>query len=119
MSSRNESSQINQTEFVDEVQFLDSKPPRSFSWRDLRSNRNLRPFYILISLFILLVFFFILRAIFSVPKVEEPEPERMEVQVELGPLNKRVYDLREELKEHNPTKQRLPFPQVDLEFNIN
>lgn len=119
MTSRNENNQADQTHFVDQVHFVENKSGRFFDWRDLKNNKNLLPFYILIGLFFLIVFLIILRLIFRV----DPEPEKKfqaeEEIIEIGPLNKRVYDLREELKEHNPTKQRLPFPQVDLEFNIN
>lgn len=118
MNGRNETSQANQTEFVDQVALMDNKPIKFFKVQDFRNNKSLLPFYILIGLFFLFVFLLILRAVFQPKPLPNPVFEQNEVVVESGPLNKRVYELREELKEHNPTKQSLPFPQVDLEFNI-
>jgi len=51
-----------------------------------------------------------------------PETEMIreaQEKVELDPLSLRANELRADLKDHDPTKQTLPFPQVDLEFNIN
>lgn len=118
MNSRNIHTEVSQTEFVDQVQLLEADSAKSFSWRDLKNNKNLRPFYVLIAVFFFVVFIFVLRLLMQTPPAQPKEFERTEELVELSPLNKRVYDLRENLKEHNPTRQRLPFPQVDLKFNI-
>jgi hypothetical protein len=116
---RNETTQANQTEFVDQVQFLDAKPKQHLSFKDLQKNKSLRPFYVLIIVLFLILFFTFLSIFLK--KAPDPDPvfNQKEENVELGPLNQRVYELRETLKEHNPTKQSLPFPRVDLEFNIN
>jgi|GEM_PF-5971638 len=116
---RNEASQANQTEFVDQVQFLDNKSKKRLSFKDLQKNKSLRPFYALVVVLFLIVFFTFLSIFLK--KSPDPDPvfEQKEENVELGPLNERVYELRETLKENNPTKQSLPFPRVDLEFNIN
>lgn len=116
---RNEASQANQTEFVDQVPLIEAQQRRVLSWSQLRSNKNLRPFYLLIGLFIFLVVLLFLRLLLSKPEPEvifEPTPVAPR---EVGPLHKRVYELREELRANDPTKQHLPFPQVDLQFNIN
>lgn len=116
---RNETSQANQTEFVDQVQFMDGKAKKHLSFKDLQKNKSLRPFYaLIIALFLILIFTFL--SIF-LKKAPDPEPvfDQQKESVELGPLNRRVEELRETLKENNPTKQSLPFPRVDLEFNIN
>jgi len=118
MNSRNIHTEVSQTEFVDQAQLLEADSGKKFKWQDLKNNKNLRPFYVLIGLFFFVVFIFVLRLLMQAPPEQPKEFERAEELVELSPLNKRVYDLREELKEHNPTRQRLPFPQVDLEFNI-
>jgi hypothetical protein len=119
MSSRNELNSASQTEFVDQTQLMFSRSRAPIGWQDLKKNKNLLPFYILVGLFIFFVLLFVLRAFMQAPPEQARIIEKNEEIVEVGPLNQRVLNLREALKEHNPTKQRLPFPQVDLRFNIN
>lgn len=115
---RNEASQANQTEFVDQVPILERRGHQSLNWQTVRKNKNLWPFYVLIGLTLVIGFLLFLKALLSrpapqsqvvIPKSESPE---------LTPLNQRVNALRQELKENDPTKQSAPFPQVDLQFNI-
>jgi hypothetical protein len=119
MSRRNENNQINQTEFVEQAQFLEDRSTNLFRLKDLKQNKNLWPFYILVLLFFIIVALFLVQ-VFS---QKQPEDETVNYQIEkdlqLDPLNQRVYELRESLKDHDPTKQSLPFPEVDLKFNIN
>ncbi len=119
MSLRNENSQANQTEFVDQAPFLDNKSSRIFSLGEIKKNKNLRPFYILSFSFVLLVAIFFLIITSRKQQVEEQVLNEVEENSALDPLSQRAYELREDLKDHDPTKQSLPFPQVDLEFNIN
>lgn len=117
--SRNEASQANQTEFIDQVPILERRSSKLLSLRDLRHNKNLLPFYLLVGLFFLVVILLLLRVVLQV-RPEEPKPmQAQQAPVELSPLQKRVYDLREELRSNDPTKQSTPFPQVDLKFSIN
>ena len=119
MSSRNENDQINQTEFVEQVPFLEKKPGHLLNLKDLKTNKSLRPFYALITVLFLIVALTLFSIFFKkTPQTEQNVVKKEENQV-LDPLTERVYQLREDLKEHNPTKQLLPFPQVDLEFNID
>jgi len=115
MSLRNEISQANQTEFVDQALFLENKSSRLFNFKNLKGNKSLRPFFLLFLALVIFILFIISRKNPDLPAVFDPA----EKNVKLDPLNQRVSDLKEDLKNHDPTKQSLPFPQVDLEFNIN
>lgn len=119
MSSRNETTQANQTEFLEEAQFLENKSGSFFNLKELKTNKNLRPFYILVILFFLLASVFLLAIVFKKKPAAETTEVEVKENVKLAPLNQRAYDLKEDLKDHDPTKQSYPFPQVDLEFNIN
>lgn len=119
MSLRNEATQANQTEFVDQAQFLENKHAGLFDFKNLKQNKSLRPFYGLIFVLIFILLIFVLSIVFKKQPEKETVFDQTESNVKLDPLNQRVSDLREDLKDHDPTKQSLPFPQVDLEFNIN
>ncbi|AKM81394.1 MAG: hypothetical protein UT13_C0001G0432 [Candidatus Pacebacteria bacterium GW2011_GWF2_38_9] len=119
MFSRKEFNQTSQTEFVEDGAFIESSAHKKFNLRDLKNNKNLLPFYILIAV---LFFFFLLMIIKIIGNKQTPEAEmikKVEEKIELDPLSLRANELRANLKDHDPTKQTLPFPQVDLEFNIN
>lgn len=119
MLERNETSQANQTEFVDQVPLLDHQSSKLFSWQEIKKNRSLRPFYLLIFAFVFVTAISILSLLLR--KAPEPVAEQKIVRedVKLDPLSQRASQLREDLKAHDPTKQSMPFPQVDLGFNIN
>ncbi len=119
MSLRNENSQANQTEFVDQVQLFENRSPKFFHLKDFKKNKNLIPFYLLVILFFSLVLFFLFAVVLKKKPATDVVINQVEKSPDLGPLNQRAYDLKEDLKAHDPTKQSLPFPQVDLEFNIN
>ena len=119
MPSRNELSQASQTEFVEQAQFLEKKSLNLLNLRDLKKNKSLLPFYILI----FVLFFAFLLTMLSIFFKKQPQlnksVEQKEENVKLDPLSQRAYELKQDLKEQDPTKQSLPFPRVDLEFNIN
>ena len=119
MPSRNELSQASQTEFVEQAQFLEKKSLKLLNLRDLKKNKSLLPFYILI----FVLFFAFLLTMLSIFFKKQPQlnksVEQKEENVKLDPLSQRAYELKQDLKEQDPTKQSLPFPRVDLEFNIN
>jgi len=119
MSWRNENNQINQTEFAEQAQFLEDRPTNFFHFKDLKKNKNLRPFYLLALVFFILVALFLVQAFSQKPPEDEVINYRVAEDLQLDPLNQRVYELKENLKMHDPTKQSLPFPEVDLKFNIN
>lgn len=119
MFERKESHQTNQTEFVDQAQFLEKQRLGLFDLKNLKKNKNLLPFIILILFIVLLLVLFILKAVFRENNIETERIDEIKKEVQFDPLNLRVNELKETLKAHNPTKQSLPFPQVDLEFNIN
>lgn len=118
MPSRNSGNAIDQTTFVEETEFLENQPKKLLNLKELRKNKGMLPFYLLLGFFFLIVAMMFAR-IFAprtaAPEVVKPTPTNKA----LDPLTARVYELREDLKLHDPTKQSLPFPQVDLEFNIN
>lgn len=119
MSLRNENIQVNQTEFIEQVSFLENRSHSFFSFSDLKKNKNLRPFYILFVLFFIIFLFFLFSVFFKNPPQQAVPFENTEKTIQLDPLSQRVQEMKQALKDHDPTKQSLPFPQVDLEFNIN
>jgi hypothetical protein len=119
MLKRQESNATNQTEFVDQAQFLEKSATNLLNLHDLKKNRNLLPFIILGG-FILLFLLLLILSVFAKKNVQEVEEvKKTQVETETDPLKLRVTELKEDLQNHNPTKQTLPFPEVDLEFNIN
>ena len=119
MFSRKETNRVNQTEFLDQAQFLEKQTFDSFNLKNLKNNKSLIPFYVLGLIFLFLLLLMIFKVVFNKQVPETEQVKEVRENVELAPLNLRVNELRENLKDHNPTKQTLPFPQVDLEFNIN
>lgn len=119
MFERKETNQINQTEFVEQVQFLEKRSAGLFNLKDLKKNKNLLPFMVLIVFIFIFILLLVLRVVLNKTNTEEEQISETEIETQSDPLNVRVNELKESLKEHNPTKQSLPFPQVDLEFNIN
>ncbi len=119
MFKRQENQLIDQTNFVEQAPFLEKQSSVLFDWQNIKKNRNLWPFMILAFCLVLLVLLFVIKAILqkNVPITEEVK-EQNEVKIS-EPLKVRVEELKTDLKANNPTKQNLPFPQVDLEFNIN
>lgn len=115
---RNEASQANQTEFVDQVPILETKSQKPLSWQTVRNNKNLWPFYVLIGLALIIGSLLFLKALLSRPVPEATVVIPKSESPALTPLNQRVNALRQELKDNDPTKQSAPFPQVDLQFNI-
>jgi len=109
-----------QTAFLDQAPLYEGKGKHSFSWREFKENKNLLPFYLL-SAAIVLIIFLVLVFIFLAnrPKQEEALVNRAQPSVDQGPLQQRVYELKQTLRDNDPTKQALPFPLVDLQFNIN
>jgi hypothetical protein len=108
-----------QTAFVEHMSLGGSGRGRKFDWRQLRQNKNLLPFYVLLggfAVFALLLFIWLNVA--NRPRSEEAALVREQAQVDLSPLQTRVYQLRQELRDSDPTKQQLPFPSVDLVLSI-
>lgn len=119
MFERKEIHQTNQTEFVEQAGFLDRQSSGLFNFKDLKKNKNLLPFIILIFFIVVLVLLLILRTLLKEQNIETKKVDETKTEIQMDPLSARANELREILKTHNPTKQSLPFPQVDLEFNIN
>lgn len=119
MFERKETHSTNQTEFVDQAQFLEKDSSGLLNFRNLKKNKNLTPFVVLMVLIIFFAVLIVLRVLLKKDNVETEQTKEVKEEIESDPLNLRVNELRENLKTHNPTKQSLPFPQVDLEFNIN
>ncbi len=111
---------LDQTHFIEQAGFEQRAHGQRFNWRDLRSNKNLLPFYLLaVALVLVVVLFFLRLLLASRGEPEEQQFVREQVQVELGPLQTRVYQLRQTLRDSDPTKLQYPFPSVDLELSIN
>lgn len=119
MFERKEIHQTNQTEFAEQAGFLEKKSSGLFNFKDLKKNKNLLPFIILIGFIIFFVLLLILRVVFRKKNIAVEQVSKTKTEIQSDPLIIRTEELRESLKTHNPTKQSLPFPQVDLEFNIN
>ena len=119
MLKREEIGDINQTEFVDQAAFLEEEKVGP-SLEDIKKNKNLLPFYILVGVIVLLVLIFLLSLVLR-RQVDNDEGTQLieETYEELDPLTQRVKNLENELEAADPTRQSLPFPQVDLEFNID
>ena len=120
MLKREENSDINQTEFVNQAAFLEEEEHLRPSLEEIKKNRNLVPFYILAGIIVFLLLVFILVSVLrnrggSEDLIQLPE----KTYEELDPLTQRVKSLEADLEEADPTRQSLPFPQVDLEFNID
>mgnify|MGYP001236021366 CR=1 FL=1 len=119
-SSRSANSNLDQTAFVTAQPFLSSSPQQLFNFKQLKKNRNILPFYILLGVMLLLLALFVI-ALSSRREVAPqagvtPTPTPMG---NISPLQNRVNQLRSDLKAADPTRQLLPFPQVDLEFNLD
>jgi len=119
MFERKEIHPTNQTEFVEQVQFLEKESSGLLNFRNWKKNKNLLPFVVLMFLIILFAVLIISIVFLRKDDMEMEQTKEVKEEIQSGPLNIRVNELRESLKIHNPTKQSLPFPQVDLEFNIN
>ncbi len=119
MFERQDFQSSNQTEFVDQAQFLEKQRTGLLDFRNLKKNKNLLPFSILIIFVLLFLLVVILKAFLPGDQAEIGKTEEVKEEVQVDPMQSRVNELQENLKTHNPTKQSLPFPQVDLEFNIN
>ena len=119
MFERQNLQQSNQTEFVDQVQCLEKRSLGLLNFRDLKKNKNLLPFIVLIAFILFFLILIVLKIFLQKNNVEIEEVKEVREEIETDPLRLRINQLQENLKAHNPTKQSLPFPQVDLEFNIN
>lgn len=120
MLKREEIGDINQTEFVDQAVFLEEEEKVKPSLKDIKNNKNLLPFYILVVVIILLVLTLVISSILKRQVDTDDNSQLNETTYEeLDPLTQRVRSLENELDEADPTRQSLPFPQVDLEFNID
>jgi hypothetical protein len=119
MLSRSENNQSNQTEFVDQGPLWENQSINFLNFKNLKKNKNILPFYVLFAFLFLIAVILIFNVIFANKTEEQVVKEAVEEVIELDPLNQRVNELREDLKTHDPTKQILPFPQVDLTFNID
>jgi cell division protein FtsX len=119
MFGRQDLQPSNQTEFVDQAQFLEKQSTSLLNLRNLKRNKNLLPFIILVVLILLFLILVTLKALLPSNSTETEKTEEVKQEMQTDPLQLRVNELQESLKAHNPTKQSLPFPQVDLEFNIN
>jgi len=119
MFERKEIDAANQTEFVDQAQFLEKKSFGLFNLQNIKKNKNLLPFFILAFCIFFLFLIIILKVVFKEENVELEQNKEITEETQSDPLLVRVEELKEDLKTHNPTKQSLPFPEVDLEFNIN
>ena len=120
MLKREETGDINQTEFVDQAAFLEEEGKMRPSLEDIKKNKNLLPFYILVGVIVLSVLIFLLFSLLR-RRINNNDDSQLieETYEELDPLTKRVRSLENELEAADPTRQSLPFPQVDLEFNID
>lgn len=118
--SRLEDVDLNQTEFAIDQTFYSNNPNKLFNFKQLKKNRNVLPFYILMGI---LLFFFALMIIVALSKKAPQEEEKKIIapteNINNHPLQIRIDQLQADLKEADPTRQILPFPRINMEFNLD
>ena len=119
MFKRQENQLLDQTKFIEQAPLLEKTSLGLFAWQNLKNNRNLWPFLALAGSLIFIFFLLLLKSLRPNNNLPAPEMEQKEIVRTIEHLQSRVEELKTTLKANNPTKQNLPFPQVDLEFNIN
>jgi len=110
-----------QTSFVDQAPTWQQATEKKISLREnLQKNKNLRPFYILIAFLVLLflILLFVRLNPQPVKEVEEASNVQVEERIDLDPLEERIQSLQRQLELAEPTRQDLPFPNVDLELSL-
>jgi cell division protein FtsL len=110
-----------QTIFVDQAPLWQRASQKKMSLKDnLTKNRNLKPFYFLMAGVFL--FFAVFIIITFMPKrekqVEVVKTETEEEPLKAHPLEQRIEFLQEDLKEADPTRQTLAFPNVNLKISF-
>jgi len=111
----------NQTVFVDQAPLWQKASQNKIDLKsNLTRNKNLKPFYFLMAGVFLMFAFYII--VVYIPKREAqvamPEPEPEEVVLEVGPLEKRVRALQDDLKAADPTRQTLAFPNINFKISF-
>jgi hypothetical protein len=120
MIKRNRSHK-DQTIFVDQAPLWQKESQKKLDLKaNLTGNKNLRPFYFLIAGGFLIAALYIIGVlIFKRDRtVVVPEPVFEKEILEAGPLQIRVQQLQEDLKEADPTRQTLAFPNINLEISF-
>lgn len=110
---------LNQTHFREEIPLIEKRKEKMLSLSSFK-NKNLAPFYILaglLFLFLSILLFSLAKRISSSP--EEKVNEAFVVDDKVDPLAQRVLELKASLKDADPTRQTLPFPQIDLKFSMD
>lgn len=110
-----------QTIFVDQAPLWQKASQNKIDLKsNLTKNKNLKPFYFLMSGIFLLFAFYII--VVYLPKREkkvvEPEPEPVQEVLEANPLKKRVKQLQNDLKDADPTRQTLAFPNINFRISF-
>jgi len=111
-----------QTSFVDQAPLWQKTAQNKLDLKNnLRGNRNLRPFYLLLMiLFMVFLLYFLLILTRNNTRPEQNLIDRSEqIDRKQTPLEKRVNDLKVELELADPNRQSLPFPNVDLELSFD
>ncbi|NLG06415.1 MAG: hypothetical protein GX559_01810 [Candidatus Pacebacteria bacterium] len=110
-----------QTVFVDQAPLWRKTSQNKIDLKsNLTKNKNLKPFYFLMAGTFLLLAFYII--IFYLPKREKPvvvdDPEVVEEILEADPLEQRVDQLQKDLKNADPTRQTLAFPNINFKIRF-
>jgi len=124
MSRRSPSNIPNQTDFVDQAVLLKEEGQQQTTpleeFNKVKKSKKMWPFYALAAVIVFLAIVASMLILSRHGSEGDAAQEEEVVEVEsLDPLTQRVNTLKLELEEADPTRQSLPFPQVDLEFNIN
>ena len=110
---------LGQTEFSSESPMFEPNQRVLFDARNIKGNRNLSIFYILAAVLVFIFLIIFLYAKFYRPPTVESPIVPTPTPVNNDPLMKRVESLDVELKAADPMRQALPFPNVDLKFNLD
>lgn len=112
-----ENSDSNQTGFVSDLPFRQSQSSASVPM----PSKKKTPTILIVAA---AIFFLILAVLFLAMSrrqmlgTEELSPTPTPLKMESDPLQLRIETLRSDLKDADPTRQTLPFPQIDLEFSM-
>jgi cell division protein FtsL len=119
--ARNNIFNQDQTIFVDQAPLWQKTSQEKIDLKkNLTKNKNLKPFYFLMASVFLIFAFYII--VVFLPKREERvvvvEPEIEEELLEAHPLEQRINSLKEDLKDADPTRQSLAFPNINFKISF-
>lgn len=114
-----ESPLLSQTEFASQAPLFENRSAKLFDFKNLRNNKFARPFYVIAAvLFLILALSILLQLTQRQTIMENASTQVVSPTINVDPLTERVQTLKTELKAADPTRQSLPFPQIDMTFSM-